>query len=186
MSKYPQIYALQDPITESIRYIGKAKNPAERFKKHLAELNSNRRSHYPVYQWMNKLLREGLLPKLIVLASSISDDWQILETEMISQHRQELGRTLLNVADGGDQPRCSDEQRRLNALKMHAVLDARGRHSPIKKGSILTRVHYLKKQMTFHLRYIDRMSPEKAESILNKLRDAGAKRPDLFGEYRYL
>jgi hypothetical protein len=179
MSKYPKIYALQDPITESIRYIGKAKNPAERFKKHLAELKSNRRSHYPIYQWMHKLLREGLLPKLIVLASSISDDWQILETEMISQHRQELGRTLLNVADGGDQPRISDEQRRLNALKMKATLDAR-------KGSTLARVHYLKKQMTFHLRYIDRMSPKKAESILNKLRDAGAKRPDLFGEYRYL
>ena len=78
MSKYPQIYALQDPITETIRYIGKAKNPAERFKKHLIESRSGRRSHYPVYQWMNKLSREGLLPKLIVLASSISMEWEIL------------------------------------------------------------------------------------------------------------
>jgi hypothetical protein len=186
MSKYPQIYALQDPITESIRYIGKAKNPAERLKKHLAELRSSRRSHYPVYQWMNKLSREGLLPKLIVLASSISDDWQILETEMISQHRQELGRELLNVADGGDQPCISDEQRKVNALKMNAVLDARGRHSPIKKGSTLARAHYLKKRVAYYINRIDSMPKDKAESFLNKLRDAGAKRPDLFGEYRYL
>jgi hypothetical protein len=186
MSKYPQIYALQDPITESIRYIGKAKNPAERFKKHLIESRSGRRSHYPVYQWMNKLSREGLLPKLIVLASSISMEWEILETEMISQHRQELGRTLLNVADGGDQPRCSDEQRKVNALKMNAVLDARGRHSPIKRGSTLAKAHYLKKRVAYYINHIDRMPKDKAESFLNKLRDAGAKRPDLFGEYRYL
>ena len=135
---------------------------------------------------MNKLSREGLLPKLIVLASSVSDDWQILETEMISQHRQELGRELLNVADGGDQPCCSDEQRKVNALKMNAVLDARGRHNPIKRGSTLDRVHYLKKRVAYYINHIDMMPKDRAESFLNKLRDAGAKRPDLFGEYRYL
>jgi hypothetical protein len=105
---------------------------------------------------------------------------------MISQHRQELGRELLNVADGGDQPCISDEQRKVNALKMNAVLDARGRHSPIKKGSTLARAHYLKKRVAYYINRIDSMPKDKAESFLNKLRDAGAKRPDLFGEYRYL
>lgn len=186
MSKYPLIYGLQDPVTECIRYIGKARDPADRFKKHLREANSARRSHYPIYQWMNKLSKEGSVPKLVVLASSISDEWSLLEITMIAQYRQEVGRELLNVSDGGDQPHCSEEQRRDNALKMNAVVNARGRHSPVQKGSRQARIHYLKKMVAFHINRIDNMPKDKAESFLNKLRDAGAKRPDLFGEYRYL
>lgn len=179
MSKYPQIYGLQDPITDEIRYVGKAKNPAERFKKHLRESKSNRRSHYPVYQWINKLSINGLLPNLVVLASSISDDWKHLEIAMISQLRQEMGRKLLNVADGGDQPRCSDEQRRKNAEKMNAVIASRN-------GSSLDRIHNLKRRVAYYINHIDDMPKHKAEAFLNKLRYAGAKRPDIFGEYRYL
>ena len=178
MSKYPQIYGLQDPITDEIRYVGKAKNPAERFKKHLKESKSNRRSHYPVYQWINRLSINGLLPNLVVLASSVSDDWKHLEIAMISQLRQEIGKRLLNVANGGDQPSCSDEQRKLNAVKMNATLNTR--------DDRLKRITYLKQRIAYYINHINDMSPTKAESFLSKLRYAGAKRPDIFGEYRYL
>jgi len=177
MSKYPQIYALQDPITESIRYIGKAKNPAERFKSHLREVKTGKRSHYPVYNWIAKLATKNLRPNLIVLASAVSEDWQSLEKIIIAQYREELGKSLLNVALGGDQPYCTPDQYRSNAFKLNEKL---------RRDPLLLRIRYLKQQITNSMKYVNTMSPERREEFLDKLRDAGAKRPDLFGEYRYL
>lgn len=176
MSKYPQIYALQDPVTESIRYIGKAKNPAERFKAHLREAKSGKRS-YPVYYWIAKLATKNLCPNLIVLASAVSEDWQSLEKLMIDQYRNDLGKKLLNVALGGEQPFCTPKQYKANGHRLNERL---------KRDPFLLRVRYLKQQMRYHMKYIKQMSPVEAETIYAKLRYAGAKRPDIFGEYRYL
>jgi len=177
MSKYPQIYGLQDPITDEIRYVGKAKNPAERFKAHLREIKSANKAHYPVYRWIAKLATKNLLPNLVVLASAISNDWQSLEKIMIAQYRNDLGKKLLNVALGGEQPFCTPKQYKANGFKLNERL---------RRDSFLLRVRYLKQQMKAHMKYVKAMSPEEAETIYAKLRYAGAKRPDLFGEYRYL
>lgn len=101
----PEIYALTDPTGE-IRYIGKANNSRARFKGHLRDA---KRRKTPVYAWIRKLEKIGQRPGLTVL--EICDDWQSAEQRLIADHRA-AGARLLNVADGGDEPFCSCEQRR--------------------------------------------------------------------------
>ena len=102
------IYALADPATGEIRYIGKANKPEERLKTHLRD--AKRRST-PVYCWLRKLAAQGAQPVMRVLEWSC--DWVEAERRLIAQHR-EAGARLLNVAEGGNEPACSKAQRAIN------------------------------------------------------------------------
>lgn len=106
-----EIYALRDPMSGEVRYIGKARNARRRLATHLRDARSRRT---PLYSWIRSL---AVAPVIEVLACSIDQRWQELERDMIAQWRQET--RLLNVADGGDEPFCSTEQRRKNAVQLN-------------------------------------------------------------------
>lgn len=110
-----QIYALTDPDSGEVRYIGKANDAAKRLKSHRRE-SARRRT--PVYAWMRKLAAAGKAPGMIVLMECSAEEWPDKEREMIAHHRQ--GGRLLNVADGGDQPFCPIEVRRANGKRMNS------------------------------------------------------------------
>ena len=95
----PSIYALCDPWTGELRYIGKASSPSARLATHIRD---SRRSNRPVCAWVAKCLSEGKVPEMIVLAENC-EDWQRKEKHLISRAR-ELGHRILNLADGGDSP----------------------------------------------------------------------------------
>ena len=108
-----EIYALIDPRDGQVRYIGKAQNSKRRLAAHLREA----RRRTPVYDWIRKLRSMGLTPTVRVL--SVTSDWRHEERKLIAWGRA-LGCRLLNIADGGDQPACSQEQRSLNAKALNA------------------------------------------------------------------
>jgi hypothetical protein len=115
------IYGLIDPRTGAIRYIGKSKNPEKRLQQHLRD--RKRRQHYPVSRWLHSLAGDGRVPVLTILWRGAESSWMGVERAEIAKHR--AAGNLLNVADGGDEPHCSTEQRRRNGAKAAATRDKR-------------------------------------------------------------
>lgn len=118
-----QIYALLCPIVGDVRYIGKAKNADKRLASHFRDA---RRRATPVYSWMNKLAKKHLKPILIVLEDA--ENWEAAEKEWIAEARINKCR-LLNLADGGNQPKSNLEQLRraaktMNTKRPHNVMMA--------------------------------------------------------------
>jgi hypothetical protein len=95
------IYALVDPITGFVRYVGKSHNPKERLIDHVrpgslkAETFKNR--------WLRKILKAGKKPTLILLEKVSNSEWQDAERKWIAYYRTIPGYPrLTNVMDGGE------------------------------------------------------------------------------------
>lgn len=156
-----EIYALCDPNTGDIRYIGQSKNSAKRLKQHMRD--AKRRST-PVYLWINALAAKRLVPVVKVL--------EITENGNEAEQRQiELSRTrgdqLLNVADGGTHIPCPPQRRSENGKIMNKRL---------KANPHLHKITKIKRQIAAALK-----EGHVANETRAKLRYAAWKRPDLFG-----
>jgi len=92
------IYALIDPITLHIRYIGKANNVSQRYRAHL---NKARKHQAHKLNWINSLKKQKLKPILYVLDVVPIEDWIFWEEYWISQAKA-WGCNLLNYTNGGD------------------------------------------------------------------------------------
>jgi GIY-YIG catalytic domain len=158
------IYALCDPQSGEIRYIGKADDVAKRLKGHLRE----RRRDFPLYRWIAKLRRRGGVPAVVVLEECSPDSWQPAERQWIRECRQR-GVRLLNVANGGDEPICSIQTRRENGRAVASL---------IHRDSYRKRIWNLKRQVGLFLFHGWMDDREKA-----KLRLAASIAPELFGEF---
>lgn len=92
------IYALGDPETGLIRYVGKSIRPEGRVKDHCNEPPSNcHRSH-----WIQSLKAKGLMPLMTILEQGRGDySWEHAERYWIARGRSE-GWPLTNNTDGGD------------------------------------------------------------------------------------
>lgn len=157
-----EIYALRDPRTGALRYIGKANCARRRFVTHQRDAH---RRNTPVYAWWRDLLAEGCSPVLEILDNTVTEaTWAAQERELIATYR--LVYDLLNVAPGGNAPHCPHEVRARNALTAVAERCS----TPFKK-----RVYELKRAlMSAHRR------GELSEGVKVKLRHSAQKRPDLF------
>ncbi len=113
-----EIYALCEPDSGAIRYIGKANDSAKRLKSHMRD---SYRRDFPVYRWMRKLALGGKTPTLVVLETA--ENWQERERIIIAAHIAK-GCALLNVAEGGDEPHCPKEVRAENGRKNAAAINA--------------------------------------------------------------
>ncbi len=112
------IYGLYD-ADGALRYIGKANDPAKRLASHMRD---SRVRDTPVYRWIRKNGR----PTMRILSTNCRD-WKAEERRLIAEARGR-GDRLLNVAEGGDQPACSTEQRRANAVATNAKRNATPRN----------------------------------------------------------
>lgn len=170
---FAKIYGIADQEGR-IMYIGKSNDPARRMKDHIKDC---KRRKTPLYSWINKSLERGQQPQMIVLASALSNDWQSLEIQMISQYRKD-GK-ILNLADGGDQPKSNQAANKQNAQALNYQL---------KSNSMLKRIRELKRFMAKFLKECERgtISEDTQKRIKDKLRYAGNKNPQMFGAYRYL
>lgn len=164
--KTVQIYVLHDD--KEFRYVGKAVDAQKRLKSHLRDA---RRRDTPVYRWIRKLAQNGQTPKVWVWTECHESNWPEVERKCIALARQ-MGWRLLNVADGGDQPKCDIETRREN-----------GRKSAIARASTAT------KKRIWHLKLmIGRAIKDGAltDKAKKSLREAALKCPEIFGEYAVL
>lgn len=91
------IYALIDPVTDQIRYIGKSVRPRWRFTNHLNDRSRTWRTN-----WLNTLRQRGLTPRMEILERvPIDEDWQEVEQQWIATGLAE-GWPLTNCTNGGD------------------------------------------------------------------------------------
>lgn len=109
------IYGLVSPDTGELRYIGKADKPARRLSSHIRD---SRRRNTPLYSWIRKLAAQGKRPEMVVLAEG-QEDWAATERDLIGRARR-MGFRLLNVADGGDAPKCPQHIAKANAERLNA------------------------------------------------------------------
>lgn len=94
------IYALCEPGTRTVRYIGKADRPERRFKRHLNESVSYD-SH--LGRWLRGLA--GTRPTMEVLDEVPNSQHEFWEREYIRVFRA-LGMRLVNTDDGGNAGPC--------------------------------------------------------------------------------
>lgn len=92
------IYTLTDPITNEVRYVGKANKVNERYNAHL---NKTRKHQTHKRNWINKLRKQGLKPIVEVIDVVPMSEWRFWERYWISQMRA-WGFNLINITDGGD------------------------------------------------------------------------------------
>lgn len=93
------IYALVDPRTGFIRYVGKTSCPLNRRLAGHINDSLRRRFQVPRFRWIGRLLNAGLRPEIVELEQC--EDWQDAEQFWISYLRF-VGCDLLNATAGGD------------------------------------------------------------------------------------
>jgi len=91
------IYALCDPETHGVRYVGQTIQKVEdRFKRHLKDRHHNHKT-----AWIKSLQSRGLAPELIIIEYADDSCWQEREMYWIAYYRS-IGVNLVNSTDGGD------------------------------------------------------------------------------------
>lgn len=159
-----EIYGLFDPRNGEVRYIGKAANSEKRLRGHLRET----RRKTPLYSWIGKLRAQGVSPGVRVLAHAITQDWQSLERTLIEQYRSS-NTSLLNIADGGDEPHCPFEVRSANGRKLR---------DEIAKNPLMARIIQNKRILSNALR-----RGSLSEVAKNNMRMSAALCPEIFGDW---
>ena len=101
------IYLLCDPITNEVRYVGKAINLYIRIRKHHNESRLKAKTHKN--NWIKSLLTQGLKAKVLVIEECLCENsLNEAEKKWIKYYKQ-IGCDLTNGTEGGDGGKMSQE-----------------------------------------------------------------------------
>lgn len=100
MNRTNLIYALVDPITKEIRYIGKSTIGLLRPKRH-AESHSLKK-HNHKNNWIKSLLEQGLMFEITVLEDNIKKEELNNREQYWISHFKQQNAPLTNLTNGGD------------------------------------------------------------------------------------
>ena len=106
-SELAYIYALTDPDTGEVRYIGKANSPKKRYLQHCSPGGDRGNTHR--HTWLRSLAAKGKRPGVMILEACLTRDWREAEVEWIASG---IGTRLTNGTPGGDQPTSGWKQSR--------------------------------------------------------------------------
>lgn len=84
------IYALVDPITKDVKYVGKSKKPKSRYTQHIKKLD---KTGTPKKQWLLSLFDKGLKPNMIILETVTDGTGREREQHFVTMHEA----TTLNI-----------------------------------------------------------------------------------------
>lgn len=169
------IYALSDPDTGEVRYIGKADDPHARYLRHLGaqELNAN---SYKA-RWIRSLLRSGKKPEMFIVDSVPSDQWQQAEREWIAACR-DAGDRLTNTYAGGygrqaglKHPPEVVEKIRAGLTGRPVSQDTRRKLSEMFTGRVLDEEHRQKLSEAHRRRWASMSDDERQEYTKNLQRE---------------
>lgn len=121
------IYALIDPRTDQIRYIGKCDTPNERLRAHRCDKANTHKA-----RWIRLLRAAGLRPRMEIIEVVAQDNWADREKFWIAYYRAQ-GLRLTNITDGGD---GAPGRRLTDASKEHL--------RSLRKGKALSAEHRAK------------------------------------------
>lgn len=96
------IYALCDPISSEVRYIGKSVDPEFRLECHIQEASEGCKTFKS--NWIRWLFKHNLKPSLRILDLGYGESWIEAEKFYIKFYREEVGANLTNYTEGGDTP----------------------------------------------------------------------------------
>lgn len=171
-TKTPVIYGLFCRETGELRYIGKANDAEARLKSHLRD---TKRRKTPLYSWLAKCVRDGKPPIMKILVATTELDWDQCERQVIAFHR-EAGFNLLNVAEGGNMPSQTIEQRRNSAKRMNGKSQARSEHQK--------RITFCKRMLSMRLAQArKKQEVGMVEHVLGLMRDLYASAPHICPEW---
>lgn len=94
--EYTYIYGLIDPRNSQIRYIGKADNPTDRYKRHFWQMAGNAHK----VNWLRSMKNVGIMPDIEILEKVPYSQWKSSEIFWISYYRY-IGADLTNWDMGG-------------------------------------------------------------------------------------
>ncbi len=116
MSKYI-VYALKDPRTQEIRYIGKSTSGMRRALQHKDSSSLKKICHKN--NWIKSLLSSGLMYQIDILQECASNEETIQQEVYWIKFHKEAGANLTNLTDGGEGTLgrlASEETRQLISL----------------------------------------------------------------------
>jgi DNA-binding transcriptional regulator YdaS (Cro superfamily) len=132
--KWIQVYALRDPNSMDLRYVGKAADPKKRFVQHLTSSQLRARSHKN--SWLKGLIAAGQLPWLEIVDEVEADRADEAERYWIAWYRSQ-GAPLTNGTNGGDGGAitCPDARARISAAHLGSkrTVETRARMSETAK-----------------------------------------------------
>ena len=97
--KTTYIYALIEPVTREVRYIGKTVAPKERLRYHIYAARTLQVRTYAA-NWIRGLLAQSLAPEMQILEECSGETWKEREQFWIREYKRES--RLTNLTDGGD------------------------------------------------------------------------------------
>jgi hypothetical protein len=102
LDKLYKIYALLEPNTELVRYVGLTKKSLkERLRKHLNEKLRGKKATYK-YNWIQSLKEKGLKPEIILLEDNLNLE-EANEKEIVYiKTFKSFGAKLVNISIGGN------------------------------------------------------------------------------------
>lgn len=112
------IYALVDPRTRVVRYVGQSSVGMKRPRQHLKPCIYNKGKGH-VYKWIKLLISQNLRPFIVILEECSLDELNATEKFYISYLRS-IGCDLTNHTDGGEGMRgfLHSEETRKHLSKM--------------------------------------------------------------------
>lgn len=93
MNRHVTIYALCEPDTDEVRYVGKTVSPNTRLAEHLYNETGKRN---PKTVWVQSVRKRGLRPSMITLEVVAEPDALIAERKWINHHLG-IGAKLTNL-----------------------------------------------------------------------------------------
>jgi len=102
LDKLYKIYALLEPNTELVRYVGLTrKSLKERLRKHLSEKLRGKKATYK-YNWIQSLKEKNLKPEIILLEDNLTLDEANKKEIIYIKTFKSFGAKLVNVSIGGN------------------------------------------------------------------------------------
>ncbi len=96
MNDTTSIYALRDPRSDEVRYIGKTDDPHRRWRRHKTEQGQT-----PRHKWLQTLQELGLEPILEIIEELPASKWAERERFWIAKYLDQ-GCNLVNLTAGGN------------------------------------------------------------------------------------